>query len=276
MEVCLFRVWLPSNVRAHSTQFEFREPRTDTPHALFFLCALWVSLFGLRITDSRHARTLSLPEERTPLAGDVTYFSVTVGDRLACCRIDWIERGRPKATEASAGASGSHAAPCRPQPDLRTRAAMGCTSSKDEERPGTRQNSFTFGSVSLWSSSSALNRQLGATAAATKGPLAPGMGGNTSLSQPLPSDKSTRTAKCSQRAAEARRSQNEALYTEKSFREYLSMYDDCQNAAPEAAAPEAVRPVMGTLAWFMGPDLETSSPVCLREEEAAKAAQEPR
>ena len=47
-------------------------------------------------------------------------------------------------------------------------------------------------------------------------------------------------------------------------------------AAPEAAAPEAVRPVMGTLAWFMGPDLETSSPVCLREEEAATAAQEPR
>ena len=102
------------------------------------------------------------------------------------------------------------------------------------------------------------------------------MGGNTSLSQPLPSDESTRTAKCSQRAAEARRSQNEVLYTEKSFREYLSMYDDCQHAAPEAAAPEAVRPVMGTLAWFMGPDLETSSPVCLREEEAAKAAQEPR
>ena len=153
---------------------------------------------------------------------------------------------------------------------------MGCTSSKDEERPCTRQNSFTFGSKSLWRSSSALNRKLGATAAATKGPLAPGIGLNTSLSQPLPSDESTRTAKCSQRAAEARRSQNEALYTEKSFREYLSMYDDCQHAAPEAAAPEAVRPVMGTLAWFMGPDLETSSPVCLREEEAAKAAQEPR
>ena len=196
----------------------------------------------------------------------------------------WSTAGRK--TEASAGASGSHAAPLqastRPkntaplQASTRSNQAMGCTSSKDEERPGTRQNSFTFGSVSLWRSSSALNRQLGATAAATKGALAPGMGGNTSLSQPLPSDESTRTAKCSQRAAEARRSQNEALYTEKSFREYLSMYDDCQHAAPEAAAPEAVRPVMGTLAWFMGPDLETSSPVCLREEEAAKAAQEPR
>ena len=51
------------------------------------------------------------------------------------------------------------------------------------------------------------------------------------------------------------------------------MYD-CQHAALEAA-PEAVAPVIGTLAWFTGPDLETSSPVCLREEEAA-AAQEPR
>lgn len=145
---------------------------------------------------------------------------------------------------------------------------MGCTCSKDdEERPGTRQNSFTFGSVSLWHSSSALNRQLSATAGATKGPLAPGMGGKTSLGQPLPSDESTCKAKCSQRAAEARRSQNEALYTEKSFREYLSMYD-CQHTAPEAAAPDAVvAPVMGTLAWFIGPDLETSSPVCLREDE---------
>ena len=206
--------------------------------------------------------------------GDLTYFSqlsVTGLPVAGSTRLSTAGR------RTEAGESGSHTAPCRPQPDLRTRAAMGCTSSKDdEERPGTRQSSFTFGSVSLWRSSSALNRQLGATAGATKGPLAPGMGGNTSLSQPLPSDESTRTAKCSQRAAEARRSQNEALYTEKSFREYLSMYDDCQHAAPEAAAPEAVRPVMGTLAWFMGPDLETSSPVCLREEEAAKAAQEPR
>ena len=131
---------------------------------------------------------------------------------------------------------------------------MGCTSSKDdEERPGTRQNSFTFGSVSLWRSSSAL-KQLGATAGATKGPLAPGMGEKTSLDQPLPPDESsTCKAKCSQRAAEARRSQNEALYTEKSFREYLSMYD-CQHAALEAA-PEAVAPVIGTLAWFTGPGL---------------------
>ena len=68
---------------------------------------------------------------------------------------------------------------------------MGCTSSKDdEERPGTRQNSFTFGSVSLWRSSSAL-KQLGATAGATKGPLAPGMGEKTSLDQPLPPDESS-------------------------------------------------------------------------------------
>ena len=156
---------------------------------------------------------------------------------------------------------------------------MGCimSSSKDDEfKPGTRDNSFRCGSVHLrkMSFSSTLKRQ-----SATTGPLAPGMGRNTSLGQTLPLDESTRKAKGSrQRAADARLFQNEELYTEKSFNEFASMYIrlPTQACAPEVAAPEVVAsemaaPVVGTLAWFTAPPL-VSSPVCVCPPKEAEAA----
>eukprot|EP00964_Phaeocystis_antarctica_P096561 scaffold62843_cov62-Phaeocystis_antarctica.AAC.7 len=162
---------------------------------------------------------------------------------------------------------------------------MGCTSSKEDDvddSPGTRQNSFKFGSVNLVRmslgerSSHTLKRQLSASGATT-GPVAPEIGRSTSLGQTSPLDESTRKAKGSrQRAADARRSQNEALYTEKSFKEFASMYGSRQ-AAPEAAAPEVVAaevaaPVAGTLAWFTGADLVSHQVLVSSPPEEAAAA----
>ena len=168
---------------------------------------------------------------------------------------------------------------------------MGCSSSRtrsskdDEFKPDTHQNSFDVRSVNLGKgehSSSNLKRQLGATT----GPLAPWMRRTTSLGQTLRLDESAHKAEGSrQRAADARLSQNEALYTEKSFREFASMYEEAAApppgvVEPEVVEPEVVKPLVsplmaplaGTLAWFMGADLELSSPVsviCPSEEAAA-------
>ena len=178
---------------------------------------------------------------------------------------------------------------------------MGCSSSRtrsskdDEFKPDTHQNSFDVRSVNLGKgehSSSNLKRQLGATT----GPLAPWMRRTTSLGQTLRLDESAHKAEGSrQRAADARLSQNEALYTEKSFREFASMYEEAaapppgvvepevvepEVVEPEVVEPEVVKPLVsplmaplaGTLAWFMGADLELSSPVsviCPSEEAAA-------
>ena len=168
---------------------------------------------------------------------------------------------------------------------------MGCSSSRtrsskdDEFKPDTHQNSFDVRSVNLGKgehSSSNLKRQLGATTR----PLAPWMRRDTSLGQTLRLDESAHKAEGSrQRAADARLSQNEALYTEKSFREFASMYEEAAApppgvVEPEVVEPEVVKPLVsplmaplaGTLAWFMGADLELSSPVsviCPSEEAAA-------
>ena len=171
---------------------------------------------------------------------------------------------------------------------------MGCTSSKEDDvddSPGTRQNSFKFGSVNLVRislgerSSHTLKRQLSASGATT-GPVAPEIGRSTSptthpvfasIGQTSPLDESTRKAKGSrQRAADARRSQNEALYTENSFKEFASMYGSRQ-AAPEAAAPEVVAPEVaapaaGTLAWFTGADLVSHQVLVSSPPEEAAAA----
>ena len=168
---------------------------------------------------------------------------------------------------------------------LNQSGCMGCMSSKDpddELKPSTRQNSFKFGSVNLVRmslgerSSCTLKRQLSASGATT-GPVTPGIGRSTSLGQTSPLDESTRKAKGSrQRAADARRSQNEALYTENSFKEFASMYGSRQ-AAPEAAAPEVVAPEVaapaaGTLAWFTGADLVSHQVLVSSPPEEAAAA----
>ena len=168
---------------------------------------------------------------------------------------------------------------------------MGCSSSRtpsskdDEFKPDTHQNSFDFRSVNLGKGErccSNLKRQLGSTTR----PLDPWMRRTTSLGQTLRLDESADKAEGSrQRAADARLSQNEALYTEKSFREFASMYEEAAApppgvVEPEVVEPEVVKPLVsplmaplaGTLAWFMGADLELSSPVsviCPSEEAAA-------
>ena len=172
---------------------------------------------------------------------------------------------------------------------------MGCSSSSsrgdDEFKPDTHQNSFAFGGVNLGKgehSSSNLKRQL---ARATTSPLAPWMRRNASLGQTLRLDESAHKAKGSrQRAADDRLSQNEALYTEKSFREFASMYEEAAASPPGEVEPGGVvgpgvvkplvsplmAPLAGTLAWFMGADLELSSPVsvtCPSEEAAASQDQ---
>ena len=169
---------------------------------------------------------------------------------------------------------------------------MGCSSSSsrgdDEFKPDTHQNSFAFGGVNLGKgehSSSNLKRQL---ARATTSPLAPWMRRNASLGQTL---RSAHKAKGSrQRAADDRLSQNEALYTEKSFREFASMYKEAAASPSGVVEPGGVvgpgvveplvsplmAPLAGTLAWFMGADLELSSPVsvtCPSEEAAASQDQ---
>ena len=172
---------------------------------------------------------------------------------------------------------------------------MGCSSSSsrgdDEFKPDTHQNSLAFRSVNLRKgerSSSNLKRQL---ARATTSPLAPWMRRNASLGQTLRLDESAHKAKGSrQRAADDRLSQNEALYTEKSFREFASMYKEAAASPPGVVEPGGVvgpgvveplvsplmAPLAGTLAWFMGADLELSSPVsvtCPSEEAAASQDQ---
>ena len=177
---------------------------------------------------------------------------------------------------------------------------MGCSSSSsrgdDEYKPDTHQNSVAFRRVNLGKgerSSSNLKRQL---ARATTSPLAPWMRRNASLGQTLRLDESAHKAKGSrQRAADDRLSQNEALYTEKSFREFASMYKEAAASPPGVVEPEVVgpggvvgpgvveplvsplmAPLAGTLAWFMGADLELSSPVsvtCPSEEAAASQDQ---
>ena len=176
---------------------------------------------------------------------------------------------------------------------------MGCSSSSsrgdDEYKPDTHQNSVAFRRVNLGKgerSSSNLKRQL---ARATTSPLAPWMRRNASLGQTLRLDESAHKAKGSrQRAADDRLSQNEALYTEKSFREFASMYKEAAASPPGVVEPEVVEPgvvgpgvveplvsplmapLAGTLAWFMGADLELSSPVsvtCSSEEAAASQDQ---
>ena len=161
---------------------------------------------------------------------------------------------------------------------------MGCSSSSsskdDEFKPDTHQSTFAFRSVNLGKgerSSSNLKRQL---ARATTSPLAPWMRRNASLGQTLRLDESAHKAKGSrQRAADDRLSQNEALYTEKSFREFASMYKEAAASPPGVVEPlvsPLMAPLAGTLAWFMGADLELSSPVsvtCSSEEAAASQDQ---
>ena len=177
---------------------------------------------------------------------------------------------------------------------------MGCSSSSsrgdDEFKPDTHQNSFDFRSVNLGKGegrvSSNLKRQLGSTTR----PLDLWMRRTTSLGRTLRLDESADKAEGSrQRAADARLSQNEALYTEKSFREFASMYKEAAAPPPGVVEPEVVEPggvvgpgvveplvsplmapLAGTLAWFMGADLELSSPVsvtCPSEEAAASQDQ---
>ena len=168
---------------------------------------------------------------------------------------------------------------------------MGCSSSRtrsskdDEFKPDTHQNSFDVRSVNLGKgehSSSNLKRQLGATT----GPLAPWMRRTTSLGQTLRLDESAHKAEGSrQRAADARLSQNEALYTEKSFREFASMYEEAAApppgvVEPEVVEPEVVKPLVsplmaplaGTLAWFTGADLVSHQVLVSSPPEEAAAA----